>query len=94
MSANRCTHGTRTRATRSGIGRRIRKIREARGLTLDAVATSCGIAKPNLSRLENDQVTPKFETLRAVAAALDIHPALLVQKTPGLGRDTHSTNGG
>ncbi len=30
----------------------------------------CGIAKPNLSRLENDKVTPKFETLRAIAAAL------------------------
>ncbi len=41
--------------------------------------TICGIAKPNLS-LENDKVTPKFETLRAVAAALGTHPAMLVQK--------------
>jgi transcriptional regulator with XRE-family HTH domain len=64
----------------SGVGRRIREIREARGLTLDALASKCGIAKPNLSRLENDKVTPTFETLRAVAAALDTHPALLVRK--------------
>src|SRR5712692_6342959 len=42
----------------SGVGGRIREIREARGLTLDALAAKCGIAKPNLSRLENDKVTP------------------------------------
>jgi transcriptional regulator with XRE-family HTH domain len=64
----------------SGVGRRIREIREARGLTLDALAKKCGIAKPNLSRLEHDKVMPKFETLRAVAAALDVHPALLIEK--------------
>jgi DNA-binding XRE family transcriptional regulator len=62
----------------SGVGGRIREIREARGLTLDALAVKCGIAKPNLSRLEHDKVTPKFETLTAIAAALDTHPALLV----------------
>jgi transcriptional regulator with XRE-family HTH domain len=62
----------------SGVGGRIREIRKARGLTLDALAAKCGIAKPNLSRLENDKVTPTFETLRTIAAALDTHPALLV----------------
>lgn len=53
---------------------------ESRGLTLDALSAKCGIAKPNLSRLENDKVTPKFETLRTVAAGLGVHPALLVEK--------------
>ena len=62
----------------SGVGRRIREIRQARGLTLDALAVKCGIAKPNLSRLENGKVTPTFETLKTVAAALDTHPVLLV----------------
>src|SRR6266498_1453532 len=64
----------------SGVGGRIREIRQARGLTLDALATKCGIAKPNLSRLENNKVTPTYETLRTVAAALDTHPALLVRR--------------
>ncbi|MFL5240683.1 MAG: helix-turn-helix domain-containing protein [Gemmataceae bacterium] len=64
----------------SGVGGRIRTIRQSRGLTLDALAAKCGIAKPNLSRLENDKVTPKFETLTTIAAALDTHPALLVEK--------------
>ena len=62
----------------SGVGRRIREIREARGLTLDALAAKCGIAKPNLSRLEHDKATPKFETLQAVAAGLGTHPLMLV----------------
>src|SRR5207245_3068317 len=42
----------------SGVGGRIREIREARGLTLDALAARCGSAKPNLSRLEHATVTP------------------------------------
>ncbi len=62
----------------SGVGGRIREIREARGLTLDALSARCGIAKPNLSRIENDKVTPKFETISMIAAALHTHPALLV----------------
>ena len=62
----------------SGVGGRIRQIREWRDLTLDALAAKCGIAKRNLSRLENDKVTPTFATLKSVAAALDTHPALLV----------------
>jgi transcriptional regulator with XRE-family HTH domain len=64
----------------SGVASRIREIRKARGLTLDALAAKCGIAKPNLSRLENDRVSPSIATLNKVAAALSIHPALLVQR--------------
>jgi len=72
-------HKDRVR-TLSGVGRRVREIREARGLTLDALAAKCGIAKPNLSRLEHEKVTPKFSTLSAIAAAFETHPALLVQR--------------
>jgi transcriptional regulator with XRE-family HTH domain len=69
----------------SGVGARIREIRQARGLTLDALAANSGIAKPNLSRLENEKVTPTFETLKTIAAALDTHPSLLVSnKKPEL----------
>jgi transcriptional regulator with XRE-family HTH domain len=61
----------------SAIGARIREIRQARRLTLDALAAKSGIAKPNLSRIEHGKVTPTFETLRTLAAALDTHPVLL-----------------
>jgi len=68
----------------TGVGRRIREIRKARGLTLDALSKKCDVAKPNLSRLEHDKMTPKLETLRAVASGLGIHPTLLLQ--------THTVN--
>jgi transcriptional regulator with XRE-family HTH domain len=64
----------------SGVGGRIREIRQSRGLTLDALSAKSGVAKPNLSRLENDKVTPTFETLKTIAKALDTHPALFVKK--------------
>lgn len=72
-------HKDKARAA-TGVGGRIREIRELRGLTLDALAARCGIAKPNLSRLENDHVTPQIATINAVAAALRVHPALLVAR--------------
>jgi DNA-binding XRE family transcriptional regulator len=54
----------------SGVGAGIREIRKWRGLTLDGLAAKCGIAKPNLSRLENGKVTPTVGTLQRIAAAL------------------------
>jgi transcriptional regulator with XRE-family HTH domain len=65
------------RAT-SGIGGRIREIREARGMTLDALTAKCGIAKPNLSRIENEKVTPTLATITTLARALHTHPVLLL----------------
>lgn len=65
----------------SGVGGRIREIRQGLGVTLEALAAKCGIAKSNLSRLEHDKVTPTFETLAAVAAALGVQPILLVART-------------
>jgi transcriptional regulator with XRE-family HTH domain len=61
----------------SGIGEWIRKIRRSRNLTLEALAAKCGIAKPNLSRLENDKVTPTLATLQTVAAAMNVDLALV-----------------
>jgi transcriptional regulator with XRE-family HTH domain len=69
-------HKDKARAM-TGVGARIRQIREARGLTLDTLAARCGIAKPNLSRIENDKVTPQYPTLNVIAAALGSHAKLL-----------------
>ena len=59
-------HKDKARAV-PGVGGRILAIGEGRGLILDSPAARSGIAKPNLSRLENDKVTPTFETLRTIA---------------------------
>jgi DNA-binding phage protein len=49
----------------------LKSARQSKGLTLDAVALATGIAKPNLSRLENDEEpNPTIDTLLRVADAV------------------------
>ena len=44
---------------------------ETAGLTQNALAQAAGIARITLVRLENGKHTPKLDTLRAVATALE-----------------------
>ncbi len=54
------------------VGARIRALRQARGLTLTALAGKAGLAIPNLHRLEEDKHTPTFKTLQRVAKAFGL----------------------
>jgi transcriptional regulator with XRE-family HTH domain len=69
------------------IGRQLgvvaRRVREGQGLTLTDVATTAGISAGMLSRLETGHVTPSLETLIALAKALGVRPALLLQEVGG-----------
>lgn len=74
-----------TRVTGSGevaktIGRTARRIREELGLTIASVATQAGISPPMLSRVETGGATPSLETVAALADALGVRPALLLQE--------------
>ena len=55
---------------RQSLGSRIRGFREAAGLTQEALATTAGIGRVTLVRVENGEQSPRFETLSAVARAL------------------------
>jgi XRE family transcriptional regulator, regulator of sulfur utilization len=66
------------------IGRRLRALREARGVSLSALARSAGIGKATLSGLENGTRNPTLETLYAVTAQLGV-PLAAVLAQP----DTH-----
>lgn len=66
------------------LGAVARRVRENQGLTLTDVATTAGISAGMLSRLETGQVTPSLETLVALAAALGVRPALLLQEVGGV----------
>lgn len=55
-----------------GIGKRIREIREARGMSLNALARRAGVAPANVSRLENEHQSVKIETLEALVRALGL----------------------
>jgi len=58
-------------------------VRERQGLTLTDVAATAGISAGMLSRLETGHVTPSLETLVALADALGVKPALLLQDLGG-----------
>lgn len=54
------------------IGPRVRHIRHARGLTVEALAASAGLDKGFLSRLERGAKQPSVETVLRLSAALDV----------------------
>ncbi|BCJ35500.1 hypothetical protein Athai_30030 [Actinocatenispora thailandica] len=53
------------------VGHRLRALREARRLSLSALARRSGIGKATLSRLESGQRNPTLATLYALTTALD-----------------------
>ncbi|MFF5210038.1 helix-turn-helix domain-containing protein [Streptosporangium sp. NPDC000396] len=56
----------------SDIGRRIRSLREERGISLSELARRAGVGKATLSGLENGTRNPTLETLWAVTAQLGV----------------------
>ena len=57
--------------TDTEVGRRIREIRDQKGITQEQLADAAGLTRPYLSNLERGIATnPRLETLRAIAAAL------------------------
>jgi transcriptional regulator with XRE-family HTH domain len=54
------------------IGRNLKRLREDQLLTQAELADAAGIALSSLVRIENDQVEPRFSTIRKLAAALNV----------------------
>jgi transcriptional regulator with XRE-family HTH domain len=50
----------------------IRRLREDRGLTREALAFHAGITTGSLARIELAQSVPGWDTVRAIAKALDV----------------------
>lgn len=65
------------------VGARIRALREARGLSLSALAAEAGIGKGSLSELETGQRNPTLDTLYAVATPLGVPLAALLDDHDG-----------
>ena len=66
------------------IGRNLKQLREDRLLTQAELAERAGVALSSLVRVENDQVDPRFSTIKKLARALDVHPRKLTGR-PGDG---------
>jgi transcriptional regulator with XRE-family HTH domain len=86
-ASKRPKSGTAANAPAGEVGRQLgsvaRRVRESQDLTLTDVASSAGISAGMLSRLETGHVTPSLETLVALAGALGVRPALLLQQVGG-----------
>ncbi|MDL5351409.1 helix-turn-helix transcriptional regulator [Microbacterium sp. zg-YB36] len=64
------------------MGRRIRQLRTARGMTLDELARAVARAPSQLSMIENGRREPKLTLLRAIARALDTSLDALLESEP------------
>jgi transcriptional regulator with XRE-family HTH domain len=63
------------------FGEEIRKLREQRGLSREALAEKCGLSAVYLKKLEaGDRLTPTLQTLDRIARALDA--SLRIELTP------------
>ena len=60
------------------LGQRIREAREAAGMTQQALASAAGIGRVTLVRIERGEQSPRYETLTALATALNRSFAELV----------------
>jgi transcriptional regulator with XRE-family HTH domain len=58
--------------------RRVRTLREARGMTQLELSVAAGVTPATVSRLENGHQAPTLVTLYKLAEALNVSPAILV----------------
>jgi DNA-binding XRE family transcriptional regulator len=64
-----------------GLGDRVRRLRLLRNLTQAEVAEKAGVSQSYISQLESGRFVPSAYLLRALAAALGVEPAELVQRS-------------
>lgn len=62
------------------LGKKIKKIRKERGLTLMELAEKSGVSQGYLSRIENGRHDPTFSVLLQIARALQIQVSMLYQE--------------
>jgi DNA-binding Xre family transcriptional regulator len=62
------------------IGKRIRTLREAKGLSQTDIEKRSGLLRSYVSRLEGGYTAPSLATLEKLAKALDVEPSQLLFK--------------
>jgi transcriptional regulator with XRE-family HTH domain len=61
------------------IGRRLKAERTRRFLTQTQLAQKAGISQKQLSKIENDEVEPRFSTILSLADALGVDPEIFLE---------------
>lgn len=78
---DRVTGDSAAQAVESPVGHKLRELRLARRMTLNAVASRAGISESFLSQIERGKATPRLQVLFRVAGVFELTPAdLLVDK--------------
>ena len=54
------------------IGRKLRKIRKAKGLTVQTIASRAGVSKGLISRIENNHTIPSLPVLISIIKSLEV----------------------
>lgn len=54
------------------LGKAIRQLREKRGLTQEVLAPQAGVTTGTLGLIERGQANPTWDTVKGIAAALDV----------------------
>ncbi len=65
------------------IARRVRELRDAQGLSLDALAERSGVSRSNISLIERGQSSPTAVVLDKLASALGVTLASLFEDSSG-----------
>ncbi len=65
---------------REELGRRIKKVREARGMTLKAVELAAEISATHVSEIERGKTSPTLGALLRIAGALGKDPSYFVEE--------------
>lgn len=63
------------------LGRNLRRLREAKGLSMDQVAARCDVTKGNLSLIENGKKDFTMTTFLEIAKGLGLHPSELIDSS-------------
>ena len=62
------------------IGGRLKESRERNLLTQAELGVAAGVSRDQVSRIERDEVDPRFSTIRKLARALNVDPSELTGK--------------
>ena len=62
------------------IGGRLKELRETNLLTQAELGAAAGVSRDQVSRIERDEVDPRFSTIRKLARALGVAPSELTGK--------------
>ena len=64
-----------------GIGKRIRELRQERGMTLIDLGALCDMEKQTVQRIEVGGTNPTIKTLVKLASSLGVHYTVLFPRT-------------